>query len=140
MLYQSEQKLMNGRSIGIIKAIVYKDKHGSEGPLRSKVQPAYVNVDFPSCEIPTGQPLIPGYPVICVPTGPVTIRCERKCCAATQIPLRVCFTSVNDVPVVKGRYGSALWWVFLSRQEYTMSRTGWSTNASQGGRLSCTAR
>ena len=48
-----EQKLMNG-SIGIVKAFVYKDKHGPEGgPLGSKVQPAYVIVDFPSCEIPT---------------------------------------------------------------------------------------
>ena len=117
MLYQPEQKLMNGRSIGIIKAIVYKDKHGSEGPLRSKVQPAYVNVDFPSCEIPTGQPLIPGYPVICVPTGPVTIRCERKCCAATQIPLRVC--KITSIHKCQGyTYGegevwdeSARWWV-----------------------------
>ena len=46
-----EQNLMNG-SIGIVKAIVYKDKHGPEGPLGSKVQPAYAIVDFPSCEIP----------------------------------------------------------------------------------------
>ena len=48
-----EQKLRNG-SIGIVKAFLYKDKHGPEGgPLGSKVQPAYVIVDFPSCEIPT---------------------------------------------------------------------------------------
>jgi hypothetical protein len=54
----------------------YTDKHGPEGPLGSKVQLAYVIVDFPSCDIPTDQPAIPGYPATCVPIAPVTIGCE----------------------------------------------------------------
>ena len=77
---------MNG-SVGIIKEIVYNDPRGPRGPNGFQTHRKYVIVDFPYSKIP--EPLIPDMPATYVPIVPVTIRCEKKCCSACQLPLRI---------------------------------------------------
>ena len=81
-----EEKLMNG-SVGTIIAIICAN---SDGPRERRSLPAYVTVDFPHWETPESKKLLPGCPRTWAPIEPSTFRCERMCCSATTIPLRVC--------------------------------------------------
>jgi hypothetical protein len=76
--------------LGTVKEIVYANSDGPRGPNGPRQHPAYVVVDFPDCKIPEEKKLIPGKPRTYVPVPPKTLRCEKGCCSATQIPLRVC--------------------------------------------------
>jgi hypothetical protein len=77
-------------AVGTVVAIVYEEKEGPRGDRRARTHPKYVIVDFPGAKIPEESKLIPNMPRTCVPIEPHTVRCEHKCCSATQVPLRVC--------------------------------------------------
>ena len=79
-----EYNLFNG-SVGKVVDVVYKNE---DGPA-SSVMPSYVLVDFPDCNIPADDVFDPSNPTH-VPIPIHTVRCEKKCCSMTSIPLRVC--------------------------------------------------
>jgi hypothetical protein len=85
----TEECLMNG-SVGIVKKIVYASRVGLCGANGPREHPAYVIVNFPDCMIPEEEKLIDNMPQTCGPVAPVTLHCEKGCCSATTIPLRVC--------------------------------------------------
>ena len=81
-----ERKLFNG-SMGDVIKIVYET---DAGPREAGSLPAYIVVDIPKWELPDGeQPWDPDNPTH-VPIPVVTLRCDKKCCSMTTIPLRVC--------------------------------------------------
>lgn len=85
----TELNLMNG-SVGTVRQIVYEFPEGPRGPNGPKTHPLYVVVDFPDCTIDEEDKLIENMPRTCIPVPVVTQRCEKQCCSATSIPLRVC--------------------------------------------------
>jgi len=76
-----ELGLKNG-SIGVCKDIIYAEACGPYG----EDQPLYAVVDFPEYK---GEPWDNANPTY-VPVPLVTLRCEKKCCSQTTLPLRVC--------------------------------------------------
>jgi hypothetical protein len=85
----TEECLMN-RLVGIVKKIVYASREGSRGANGPREHPAYVIVHFPDCMIPEVEKFIDDMPQTCVLVAPVTLCCEKGCCSAITIPLRVC--------------------------------------------------
>jgi hypothetical protein len=81
-----EKRLSNG-SIGTVVKIVYRN---AAGPRESGALPLYVIVDFPDADIAEEDKFFPDLPRTCIPIEPVTLRCEKKCCSVTTVPLRVC--------------------------------------------------
>jgi hypothetical protein len=77
-------------SIGFVNDIVYKDTTGLRGLENFKQHPTYVIVQFPDCKIPKEDKIMPGWPRTYVPIVPYHDRCDYKCCAAIQLPLRLC--------------------------------------------------
>ena len=78
-----EYKIING-SIGVVRDIVYKDH---SGPNNEEALPEYVIVDFPESTIPEEEKSLPNLPRTFVPVPVVDIRCEKKCCSMSMIPL-----------------------------------------------------
>ena len=86
-----ELGLFNG-AIGTIVEIVYDTPIGSRkriGAQKMNVLPLYVVVDFPELKIPLDKAWDPNHPSW-VPIPCLERRCEKKCCSAKSIPLRVC--------------------------------------------------
>jgi hypothetical protein len=81
-----ELGLKNG-SNGTIKDVVYKDDVGPRGAEGFKMHPACVVVDFLDCKIPEEDKIMPGWPRTYVS---IHDRCDYKCCAVIQIPMRPC--------------------------------------------------
>jgi hypothetical protein len=92
--YIVEHRLMNG-SVGYVRDIVYRP---GTNPRNS--QPAYVIVEFPNSTLE--ECLVPGMPSTFLPIAPVICRCEKGCCTAQQIPLRVC----KAITIYKSQGGS----------------------------------
>ena len=84
--YVSELGLMNG-AVGTVKNVVYKSK---EGPREKGSLPSYVIVDFPKSTIPNDDKFFPDKPRTWIPVPITCFNCERYCCSAETIPLRVC--------------------------------------------------
>jgi hypothetical protein len=80
-----ELGLFNG-AVGTVKAIVYED---SDGPRRKGALPHFVVVDFPLVHLSPEDRWMANQPSW-VPIPVVTLRCEKKCCSVSTIPLRVC--------------------------------------------------
>ena len=79
--------LVNG-SIGTVTDIIYKHKNGSRQI--PYTLPTCVVVDFKECTIDEESKWRDELPCTCIPIIPLTIRCEKRCCTVTSIPLRVC--------------------------------------------------
>ena len=80
-------KLVNG-SIGTIREIIYKHK---SGPRQIPYQ--YHNCvifNFKECTVDEESKWRDDLPSTYIPITPLTIRCEKRCCTVTSIPLRVC--------------------------------------------------
>jgi hypothetical protein len=50
----------------------------------------YVIVDFPDVDITEEDKFFPDLPCTCITVEPVTLRCEKKCCSVTTVPLHIC--------------------------------------------------
>ena len=80
-----EHGLFNG-SVGEVREIVYDTP---EGPRTKGALPSYVVVDFPGCTVPADKAWDPNHPTH-IPIPVVERMCEKKCCKARSVPLRVC--------------------------------------------------
>ena len=68
--------------------IIYKHKNG---PRQIPYQlPTCVIVDFKECTVDEEFKWRDDLPSTYIPIIPLTIRCEKRCCTVTSIPLRVC--------------------------------------------------
>jgi hypothetical protein len=47
-------------------------------------------VYFPDADIAEEDKFFPDLPLTCIPIEPVTLRCKKKCCSVTTVPLHVC--------------------------------------------------
>ena len=79
-----EQNIFNG-SVGTLRSMHFTDPAGLDAD-----DPAgYEIVDFPHSTIPHKDRLIPHLPATCVPVPIVKVRCEKGCCGAEALPLRM---------------------------------------------------
>ena len=82
--YVVESGMFNG-GVGTVIEIVYAEP---DGPRNRANKPAYVVVDFPLSTVPANEAWNSDHPTW-IPIPLHTQRCEKKCCSATTIPLRV---------------------------------------------------
>ena len=80
-----EEDLKNG-TVGKVVDIVYENP---EGPRDPQAHPLYCVVDFPTSRIPQEKAWDPQHPTH-IPVPLVSLRCEKKCCSQTTVPLRIC--------------------------------------------------
>jgi len=83
--YVVEEEQFNGQ-VGKVVKIIYSDPMGPRVP---GLLPWRVVVDFPGVKFEPGKEWNSEHPTW-VPIDCETLRCEKRCCSITTIPLRVC--------------------------------------------------